>query len=571
LNMACSAQAGHKEFERTQPGFQPTVVSAKRFEGMLSRARGDVEREMLAAVEEEQRYKQYLKDGNDALCKCFSNFDSHVNDDEEVQAARDAALAKETQNLRAQDLLDQLRKERIMRAKQIMHQLKPGSRALRQALLESDQIQQREYQMAVNREIALDAERAQCLQDQQCPEVLIPFGSRTEEQEKVQKQEQSLAMRTQIQQDIEERRQRRLADQKQELEEAIKERKQLQSLREAEDHAAKARELEQREFRLAAYKEALRAKAEKAEFEKICDQIDDRIRCVNQVAQRSLGNRYNRQMVDMRDSLNRIKEERAMQVCRLQQQAKRSREEAQAELEEEGDAKREMEELTRKCQREELAKQRRADEKLQRLQMGGKRLREREVRRFEIATRYRNCEVNKAFFAAEAEKAQQTKDKLRQVLTHQRETVLQQQRQEQMRVTACVEDPNLDDDVDFYNDAVALMQESAERGRPLQPLARAAECYQRENQVDMTPEGQLICRNTIRDSCWPGFYSKAEMAYRKYAHREKCRQENEQKRHSIFDNCLQITKMAAEEKPFKPCEQSGVAKCFQYKGLPDAD
>ncbi|XP_034108087.1 axoneme-associated protein mst101(2)-like [Drosophila albomicans] len=569
LNMACRAQAGHKEFVRKHLGFRPTVLSSKRFEAILSRSRQDDKREMLAAVEEEQRYKQYLKDGNDALCKCFINLESHqANDDDVMQAARDRALAEETKDLRAQVLLDELRKERIMRANQILHLMKPGPRALRQALLKSELIKHRHYDESIKQEIAQDALRQKHLEDQQCPEVLIPFGHSSEEQIKAQEKEKSLALRTYFLRDLEERRQRKLDEKKQEVNDAIAEREKLKCQNEIEDRAAKAIEARKRELCRLAYKDALKEKAEKVKFEKICDQIDHRIQCVNRVAQRNLDKRYNKQILNMRASHIRVKEERAKQVCRLHQEGKRKREEVQAAIEAESQAKENQDEAARKCHREELAKQRRTYEQEERRQRVEKRLRDAEVRRFEIATRYKNDETNKKFFDAEKVQTDKVTADLRQVLYGQRQQFLQQRQDELMRMTACEEDPHLQDDVDFFNEMVDTMKDCQEVGRPMFPLAKAAERYQRDNQLDMTPEGQMIRRNTSRDDCWPGYFSKAELAYRKYEHREKCRKENEKKRHSIFDNCIKITKMASEEQPFKPCVQSGLVKCQQYRGIP---
>ncbi|KAH8297396.1 hypothetical protein KR044_011233, partial [Drosophila immigrans] len=569
LNMACSAQMGHKEFVREHLGFRPTVLSSKRFESILSRSRQDDKREMLAAVEEEQRYRQYLKDGNDALCKCFTNVDSHqANDDDVVQAARDKALAEETKDSQAQVLLDELRKERIMRANNILHLLKPGPRALRQALLESEVIYQRKHDESVNHEIARDAMRQRRLEDQQCPEVLIPFGQNTEQQEKEHKKEKALAMRAYFLQDLEERRQRKQDERKQELDIAIIEREKYKSQKDTEDKAAKALAARKREFCRLAYRDALKEKAEKVKFEKICDHIDQRIRCVNLVAHRNLGNRYNKQILDMRANDVQVKEERAVKVCQLHQEGNRRREEAQAKMEEECQFKEELDEVARKCRREELSKQRRAYEMEERKRGGEKRLREAEARRFEIATRYKNEEANKKFFNSGRQQQEQVKADLRKILYGQRQEFLQQRQDELMRVTACENDPYLQDDVELFNAAVETMRNCQEVGRPIFPLAKAAERYQRDNQLDMIPEGQMIRRNTSRDDCWPGYFSKAALAYRKYEHREKCRQENEKQRHSIFDNCIKITKMASEEQPFKPCVQGGIVKCQQYRGIP---
>ncbi|XP_034478953.1 trichohyalin-like [Drosophila innubila] len=569
LNMACSAQPGHKEFVRKESGIRPTVLSSKRFEGILSRSRQDERREVLAAVEEEQRYKQYLRDGSDALCECFTNVHNHqVTDEDTLQKTRDEQLIERTKDQRAKQLLDEQRKERIMRANQILHLMKPGPRALHHALQQSETIKQRKYNDAINAEIAQDALRQRRLEDQQCPEVLIPFGQNTEEQEKAEQKEKSLSMRAYFLQDLEERRQRKLDAREQEIYESIVEREQYKCLQEKEDKAAKELAVSKREFCRNAYKDALKEKAEKAKFENICEQIDNRIRCVTQVAQRNLQGRYSKQILEMRDNQIRNRESKAAQLGQLQQEKKLQEEQRRADREEVYEAEVEVHEMGRKCRQEELSRQRRAYELDERKLEAEKKQRNAEIRRYEIATRYRNAEANKRFFNAEKERQMKVTKDLREALCGQRQQFLQQHKDELLRTAACQDDPNLKDDLAFFEEATGVIKESQEMGRPLYPLAKVVSDYKRDNQVGIMPERQMIRRNTTRDTCWPGYLSKADLAYEKYEHREKCRQENAKQHNKIFDDCLKITNMASAERPFKPCVQTGLTKCLRYKDMP---
>ncbi|KAM8713241.1 hypothetical protein ACLKA7_013541 [Drosophila subpalustris] len=567
--MACNGQPGHKEFDRKNAGIRPTVLSSKRFEGILSRSRQDERHDVLAAVEEEQRYKQYLKDGSDALLKNFTGYDSHqVSDEDALQATRDELLIEKTKNQRAKQLLEEQRKERIMRANHILHLLKPGPRALHQALLQSETIQQRQYNDAINADIAQDALRQKRLEDQQCPEVLIPFGETTEEQEKADQKKKSLNMREYFLQDLEQRRQSKQDARKKEIYDAIIEREQYKLLQEKEDKAARELKASKRDFYRNAYKDALKEKAEIAKFENICEQIDDRIRCVTKVAQRNLESRFGKQVLDMRNDQKRKREARAVQFCQEQQEKRRQEEIVQGKREEQYEAEVNMDTMGRKCRQEELSKQRRAYEQEECTLEEEKKERNAQIRRFEMATRLRNAEANKRFFNAEKKRQEKVTKELREVLSGQRQEYLKRRQDELIRTTACQDDPNLQDDVDFFDNAAQLMEESQELGRPLYPLAKAVESYKRDNQIDLVPEGQTIRRNTVRDVCWPGFISKAELAYKKYDHREECRHENEKQRQKIMDNCLKITNLAAAERPFKPCVPSGQIKCLKYKDMP---
>lgn len=270
----------------------------------------------------------------------------------------------------------------------------------------------------------------------------------------------------------------------------------------------------------------------------------------------------------MRTEQQRKRDENARRVYKVQQ----SKEQQQQRLQEIAEEKYEFEvladEARRQCQLEELGKQRRAYQQEELKLNTAKDLQKAEVRRFEMATRYRNAEVNKAFFDRQKKIKNNVLSARRTFLSGQRDEFLEKRETELMRMTACQEDPHLQDDVDFFQGAVDFMQESQKLGRPLYPLAKAAEIYKRDNQVDMVPEGLMLRRNTKRDSCWPGYFSKARLAFRKYEHRENCRQVLEDKRHNIFNNCIKIQNMAAKENPAKPCVPGGMIKCVRYKGVP---
>ncbi|KAH8400480.1 hypothetical protein KR222_001089, partial [Zaprionus bogoriensis] len=569
LNMACKSHAAHNVYKRKHSGFSPVVLSAKRMEGMRSRALQEDKLQQLAALEEEQRYKQYLRDGNEALTKCFTNMQQlEERDDDELQEARDKLLAVKVKDQKAHVLLEQYRKERIMRANHILYLLKPGPRALHQALLTSEAVHQQKYHDALNKEIAEDAQRQQRHDEQQCPTVIIPFGHVTEEEAKAKEKEKALNYRESYKQDLEEKRLRLLAERNQAISDGLIEREQCRLLNEKADKEAKEQSERKREFCRRAYREALQEKAAIAKSDQIREAIDDRINCVVQVARRNLQTEHKNQVEKMRSGQLRDRQTGALRIWQLQQAKKRQMDSSVAETEERYDAEVQMDEARRQCEIEVLAKQRRAYQLEEKKLAHEKRLKEAEVRRFNMATRFRNVRCNKEFSQAEKAYKDKVAANLRRVLLGQRQQFLEQQQEEMMRIPPCIEDPNLDDDVNFFQGAVDFMQDSEKQGRPLYPMVKAVEQYKRESQVDMTPEGQMERRNTQRDSCWPGFLSKAEQAFRNYEHREKCRKEMEQKRHSIFNNCIKINRMAQAENPFKPCTSGEIIRCMRDYEIP---
>lgn len=261
LDKSCLAPPGHTKFLKHRRVL-PVIVSAKRFNDIMYRSTMGLKRDKLAAAEEDERYLQYLKDGNDALVKHFTNIGTHSLEDEKRakldQELKEAEIREK--QVRLED--ERIRKERIMRANRILEDLKVGQRALHHAIVESETIYQRRYNEAVNREIVEDAKRQERLDAIQCPETLIPVCSLTEEELKAQEQAKAIATRAHFLKDIEERRLRKLVEREQEVFEGIVEREQYKCLHDEEVKAAKKLVEKKQEFCRRAYRESLEEKAE---------------------------------------------------------------------------------------------------------------------------------------------------------------------------------------------------------------------------------------------------------------------------------------------------------------------
>lgn len=260
LNKVCFAQPGHVKFIKSRKAF-PVVVSAKRFDAIVDRSRMEKKHAALAAEEEEKRYMNYLKEGSDWLCSRFTKM-SHQDLDKEKQAKLDQELkeaAIREKQVKYEDDLN--RKKRIFRANRILENMKENQRALHRAVVESEVIYQRKYNEAVDREIAEDARRQKRLEDEICPEVLIPLSNITEEQLKAQEKAKAMIMRAEFLKDCKERRERKLAEKEQEECDVLIERAQYQCLYEKEQKEAKERAEKKREFCRRAYKDALKEKA----------------------------------------------------------------------------------------------------------------------------------------------------------------------------------------------------------------------------------------------------------------------------------------------------------------------
>ncbi|XP_026841764.1 trichohyalin [Drosophila persimilis] len=546
----------------------PVVVSAKRYEAIQSRAQQKQKHAQLADVEEERRYRQYLKEGNDLLCSYFKGMVTHKAE-EKSNVAVTPVVAAEPQE--SKQIEERLRKERILRANNILDQLKPGHRALHQALLESEMLHQRGFNEALNREIAEDARRQQEQDEIMCPEVLIPFTNITEEELAAKEEEKRQAVRLAIMQDVEAKRKLMAAEKEQRLFDEVVERAQYKCLQDKEEKAFKERKARSIEFNRKAYRDSLREKAEIEEHERICDVIDDRRNCVYQVATRQLDGRYNAHIKETRAKKQREREERAVRVCRLQQAGKKKLEERQATLEDRYEFETQVDEARRQCELEELAKQRKAYQLVEKQEAEEKLKRERELQRFEVARRLKNAEANRHFEISEKRNRDKVTAEVRDTLHRQREEFLEQRQQELMRISACDDDPYLLEDKKFYAQAVEVMEQSRKLGRPLYPIATAVERYARSNNLDVQPDRGIVKRSKLRDYCWPGYHAQADLAYRKYDQAEMCRENQRDARNQIYCNAVKIKKMASVEKPYKPCVPSCPINCFHRRGMPAVD
>ncbi|XP_017868982.1 PREDICTED: trichohyalin-like [Drosophila arizonae] len=569
LNKACAAEPVSKKLKRTYTGFRPVVLSAERYDGIVGRSVQRDSKEQLEALAEEQRYAQYLQNGHAVLLRRFTNMpDLTGKNDEELLAARDKILAEATKNRQTQELLEKRRKQRIMRANQLLTMLKPGPRGLHAALIESETIYQRKYHDELNAEIAEKARRQELLDEQQCPQTLIPFGCASEEQDTAQQLAKAKEARCRYLEAIEAKRQLKEAEREQNMFDSIVEREQYKCIQEKERQKRKELAEKKREFCRNAYQESLKEKAAKARFEAMADSVNDRIICVDKTAHRYLDSRYNNQMQENREQRMRHLAAAAQQHC-LVQRAKQQQQEQQRERAEQSYKEaEETDELKRKLHIENLSKERRQYEQEYLLHRGDKAQRLAEIRRFELASRLKNENANAKFAASVKRKQNEEAAELRKILLGQRDEFLAQREEELMRTSACAEDPHLEDDFNYFAAAAKAMEESKAQGRPLYPIAKAAERYRRDIQLDMVPQGQVVHRRKIRDYCWPGYVSKAQLAYRKYEHRERCKIEQEKVRRDMFDNCLKITKMAAEERPFEQCVQECPMKLMQHRGMP---
>lgn len=243
---------------------KPVIISAKRMEGILYRACMGRKKDQKEAIEEDERYMQYLKDGSDALCNIFTNFGIQTLD--EIRQARlDQELKEaEVREKKFKLVNARTRKIRVMRANRILQDLKSGPQSLHHAQILSEVSYQRKYNKALNKEILDDADRQQRLDEELCPKKLIPFGNFTEEELKAQEVAKAAIIKDEFLYDLARRRQERIDARKDEITEGIIEREQYKCLKEEEDEEARKLAARKRLFCQLALQDARYEKAKLA-------------------------------------------------------------------------------------------------------------------------------------------------------------------------------------------------------------------------------------------------------------------------------------------------------------------
>lgn len=302
--------------------------------------------------------------------------------------------------------------------------------------------------------------------------------------------------------------------------------------------------------------------------ERRCEFIDDRKICVNKVCARNLKTRVDQIVKKKRVDIIEKRAALATRLgCQLRREA-RKLEANQEKVEEHYEFIQQVDEEQRKCELERKRKERMAYERENHLQLEEERKRQAQIERFEIAKRFKNIETNERFNVQAERKKEREKSILKKTLFSQRDEFIERRDAALVQDSACDVDINLQDDMEFFEEAVNVISRARATCRPMFPIAKAVNQYRTQNQIDFLPEGRRVTRNKLRDCCWPGFYSKANVAYRKYKQRDECRDKQNLKYHELFANCVKITKMAAEELAHKPCVVECPIKCIRHRGVP---
>lgn len=255
LDAACRARPGHIKMKRIRK-VPPVILSANRFEDMMYRSKEKRKSSIMWAGEVQgERSESSSTEGNSLLDSYFAN--NRESTTEEQRMRNDQEKLEDEMRRKQIEIDDaRTRKERIVRAAQILQALKPGPQALHRARLLSEMIYQRQFNAALNRQIA----EAANYDDELCPEVFIPYRS-TEEEEKAMEEKKRKELHDYYEQELKARHEQRVAQKEQERDEVIIDRAQYQCLHDVEQKGVREKKKADQEFCKQAFQEGLKQKA----------------------------------------------------------------------------------------------------------------------------------------------------------------------------------------------------------------------------------------------------------------------------------------------------------------------
>ncbi|XP_055914316.1 CAP-Gly domain-containing linker protein 1-like [Eupeodes corollae] len=463
---------------------KPLVIKASKYRKMVSVITGhDLDKK---AAEEEQIHKNYLKKGSDELVakwgRSFKQTQEQKHIDMEAKFAEKNQKEKEEfQKVKEKD--DNIRREKIARAEELVQKLKPGPKELKSAAMQSETLKARAFQRNINKEFEETLKKQNVEKALQMERQAMPW---IEEEQKrisnsIQRNNQNKA---ELLNTINEKARQKTEN----MAKTVAAEKEANNLCDKEIKAQINREQEL----LKRKREALRKNALEAmimvEQRRAREQYQDKL-------QGQLISIYNEGKKKMED----IKKDHEAQA--RQDQAQRNALNAQKLLavlpdtikEEENRLRKDISTIQLQFSAQEKEKiQRSRQQKYARIQEyfkefnAKKELEQRKIEenRFALANRLKNDEVNVAFAEKQMQEkiknAQAMRKSLREQIEERKLTEAEEKEYDKKLSTVNFEK----DDNFFFDYAKKLVADAVKKDRPLYPFVKAVNQYKKDNLID---------------------------------------------------------------------------------------
>ncbi|XP_004524991.1 golgin subfamily A member 6-like protein 6 [Ceratitis capitata] len=466
---------------------KPIVLSSQRFNKLLNNANQTEKLRAQKEIEEEQKYKEYLKEGSDQLVAQFKGNIQRTQDEKlaEIKSHMEEKLTKMQEDFhRSKENEERKRAEKLAKAQNIMEQLKPGPKQLHSAAMQSEVLRARNVQRNINKEFEKAIKQQECMDKIVCQQQALGFMQEDIERQ-MERQKNMNTYKKEMLQTINETGKQR-ADMKKQI---IKEQ---QAAREAMDQEIKA-QIEREKAIMEKKRAALRKNA--LEAMKMVEQRRLRERMTEEIENR-LCTVYNLGKQDLDAAKTQSDKKPTPEVEKKQEMQAQFLRCIQAKTEQE-DEERVRRDISRmqlkftaeeqeKIRKDKAAKQARIEAYMRELQQQkeAKRRADEEMR-YEVATRFKNCEMNRLFEEAQKQKRLATVQDTRKTLKEQMEQKkrLEKEDQEVLR-TSCESKNDEREDKFFFEYARNLMEDAYKKERPLYPFVKVVQQYKRERGID---------------------------------------------------------------------------------------
>ncbi|XP_055843528.1 calponin homology domain-containing protein DDB_G0272472-like [Episyrphus balteatus] len=464
---------------------KPIVIKASKYRKMIATITGQDLNKIES--EEEQRYKNNLKKGSDELVakwgRSFKQTQEQKLVDREKKFAEKAQKEKEDyQKIKEKD--ENIRREKIARAEELVQKLKPGPKELQSAAMQSETLKARAFQRNINKEFEETLKKQSAEKALQMERQAMPWIE--EEQRRISN---SIQRNNQNKADLLKTINEKARQKAETTAQAISAEKVANSLCDKEIKAQIDREQEL----LKRKREALRKNALEAmimvEQRRAREQYQDKL-------QGQFISIYN----EGKKKMEEIKKDH--EVHSRQDHGQRNTLNAQKLIALQPDTVKEEENRLRKdistiqlqfTAQEKEKIQRSRQQKYARIQEYFKELnaqKERDQRkieenRFALANRLKNDEVNAAFLEKQKQDKIQNAQAMRKALAEQVEErkIIEAEEKENDKQLARVRFEK--EDKFFFDYANKLVADAVKKDRPLYPFVKAINQYKKDNEIDV--------------------------------------------------------------------------------------
>uniref|UniRef100_A0A034VQ55 trichohyalin n=1 Tax=Bactrocera dorsalis TaxID=27457 RepID=A0A034VQ55_BACDO len=483
----CTSRGKEAAIELPKVGNKkPIVLSSQRFNKLLNNANQTDKLRAQKELEEEQKYKEYLKEGSDQLVAHFKGNIQRTQDEKlaEIKAHMEEKITKMQENFhKTKENEERKRSEKLAKAQNLIEQLKPGPKQLHSAALQSEVLRARNVQRNINKEFERAIKQQECMDKMACQQQALGFMEEDIQRQLERHQAMDVYKKEMLQTINDSTKQR--AEYKKQL---IKEQ---QAAREAMDQEIKA-QIEKEKAIMEKKRAALRKNALEAMKmveqrrlrERMTEEIENRLCCVYNLGKQDLD--AAKQEEDKKPTPEEEKkQEMQVQFLRCIQ--------AKTEAEDDERVRRDISRMQlkftaeeqEKIRKDKAAKQARIEAYMRELQQQKEaKRRSDEEKRYDMATRFKNCEVNRLFEETQKQQRLAKMQDTRKTLHEQMEQKKRNEKEDKELMRTCESNNEEREDKFFFEYARNLMEDAHKKDRPLYPFVKVVQQYKRDRGID---------------------------------------------------------------------------------------